>query len=68
MKCPKCEGEMELGIVSDSYGQVGNLQKQSQWAKKVNSVLKIFQAGLDGAKSIKSYRCKSCGYLENYAE
>lgn len=61
MKCPKCEGEMELGIIADRSGSYD--KEAAQWAKG-----KYLGWFLKDAQNIKSYRCKKCGYLESYAK
>jgi predicted nucleic-acid-binding Zn-ribbon protein len=62
-KCPKCGGEFEEGFVADKYSQTGAISKP-QWGTKTM----LGFIGLKSAHKVKTYRCKSCGYLESYAE
>ncbi len=60
-KCPKCDSDMERGQLLDlGYAT----SKAQSWAKQASSVLGL---GAKGERKIISFRCKSCGYLENYA-
>ena len=61
MKCPKCNGEMDEGMIPEAHNMGTVLS--SVWAKKLS-----FMKGLENKHSIISYRCTSCGYLENYAK
>lgn len=57
-KCVKCGGKMEQGVIVDhKYTST----TQSKWAKATT----LF--GSRGRRNIDSYRCKKCGYIENYA-
>lgn len=62
-KCPKCGGEMEEGMLPDR-AESFVWKEHLRWAKGLNI------AGLHAkeAKNVVSYRCKKCGYLENYAK
>ena len=61
MKCPKCSKEMEEGIIVDSvYAGVA----KGRWASKIT----LGGLSTNNSKTIKSFRCKNCGYLENYAK
>lgn len=62
MKCPKCDSELEEGLIIDHYG--GGYKKTS-WASRITSE---FWAQAEKEIEIKSYRCPACGYLENYAK
>jgi len=57
MKCPKCNSEMEEGMIVDDY------KGKSGWVKELSS-----QFDLKDTKTIKSFRCKTCGFLESYAK
>jgi len=57
LKCSKCGGEMEEGLLEDTFLAIGKTVQN--WAKISN---------LNDRKRIKSYRCKTCGYLESYAK
>ena len=60
-KCSKCQGNMEEGISVDfTYGG----PRKGSWASKIS------WGGLktDNMKTIDSYRCTQCGYIENYAK
>lgn len=64
--CPKCSGHMEQGFVPDNtYGA----RLVSHWAP--GAPRKSFWQGtkLPAAKlvPIGTFRCESCGYLEEYA-
>lgn len=67
LKCPRCQGTMEVGVVVDRahYGVptretwVPGIPKWSRW-----SGLKI--GGLPNLP-VTSYRCEKCGFLESYA-
>lgn len=61
--CPKCNGKMEKGIILDST-QFSSTK--ARWAKSVG--IQLFGVGVKNAKTIISYRCENCGYLENYAK
>jgi hypothetical protein len=51
-KCPKCNGEMEIGYLRDA----------PYWRKGTS----LWQVGF--GTRVYAYRCKSCGYIELYAE
>lgn len=62
-KCPKCGGEFEEGLLPDkSYLSVF----QQVWGTKIQT---FFGGGrdLDNQRKVVTYRCRSCGYLESYA-
>lgn len=58
LKCVKCGGEMEKGFSIDN-AYIGWFQLR--WVTKMG----IFSG--ENEKKIDTYRCKSCGYLESYA-
>jgi hypothetical protein len=60
-KCSKCNGNMEKGYLMDQTHIMSGPQK---WAKHGTSSMEI---GSKDTKRIISYRCKSCGFLENFA-
>ncbi len=58
MKCAKCNGEMEEGMVKGSSGHDAG----QKWGKEIN-----WRGRVKNGKDIVVYRCTSCGYLESYA-
>ncbi len=58
MKCQKCGGEMEEGLM-----KTPNMSPNEVWGTKVNIL-----GYLENKKEVKTYRCKKCGYLESYAK
>ena len=63
MKCPKCKGEMEEGVIFDR-GHLNVLSTQ----KFGTGIKGMLFRKIENEKNILSYRCKSCGYLESYAK
>ncbi len=66
-KCPKCRKEMERGFLLDqAYGTA----KASDWIK--GPVERSFWTGVKTRgkerRSVVTYRCVGCGYLESYAK
>lgn len=61
-KCPKCNSEMEEGIIADSYSNTA--KRKSQWG----SGLLLGFISLKNPKDIQSFRCKECDFIENYAK
>lgn len=64
MKCPKCGGEMEKGLIAD---QGYLIAIKSSWGSELR-MGGILNFGLENKKEITTFRCKSCGYLESYAK
>lgn len=66
LKCPKCGGEMEIGTLIADRGAPGTISILTKFATNVK---RSFWWGLvaDTKTEIKTYHCKSCGYLESYA-
>jgi hypothetical protein len=62
--CPKCKGSMEPGVVLDYWAL--NSVNQTMWAPFCPT-LNLLSKQPDKRK-ITSYRCASCGYLEEYAK
>jgi predicted nucleic-acid-binding Zn-ribbon protein len=60
-KCPKCNGDMEKGNLMDETYLSSAPQK---WAKHATGFMGV---GSKDTKKITSYRCKNCGFLENFA-
>jgi predicted nucleic-acid-binding Zn-ribbon protein len=60
-KCPKCSGEFEEGIIASFTGMLSN---EVKWGTGISKIT----GALENQQSIKNYRCKNCGYLENYAQ
>jgi predicted nucleic-acid-binding Zn-ribbon protein len=52
-KCPKCNGEMTMGILS--------IQSAPGW--EINWRLKLRKLG----EKIVAFRCRECGYTELYS-
>lgn len=63
--CPKCDGDMVEGFVTDNtYGSMN----PSSWAE--GTPKPSFWGGTKQPKTtlpITTYRCTNCGYLEAYA-
>lgn len=59
--CPKCNSEMEKGLILTPGGVVGASWLSEQ---RVNQLL----GAVHNAPQIKAYKCVSCGYVENYVE
>jgi len=62
--CAKCQGEMKEGFVLD-WGHGAAIA--SQWAPGEPRYSLWFGVHVEERLKIKSFRCNSCGYLENYA-
>jgi hypothetical protein len=64
--CPKCSGHMEQGFVPDN---THGARLVSHWA--AGFPRKSFWQGIKLPEAelipIATFRCKSCGYLEEYA-
>lgn len=66
-QCPKCNGEMEEGYMHDSQNTWFDLiTKKVQWVRGGKNLDKALNT--QSKLPISTYRCKQCGYLENYAE
>ena len=63
MKCLKCEGEMEKGVMADYAGDVGERNEDPEWGSGTN-----WLGMLKEKKKVVTYRCTKCGYLESYAK
>jgi hypothetical protein len=70
LTCPKCNGVMEQGWILDS---AHSSSFQSAWVEgePQSSIFGVFTGGKKAGgrvrRSIDSYRCTACGYLELYA-
>lgn len=60
MKCSKCQGEMEAGIM---YSHGGPYTGVAIWGKS-----RAFWGKVEGKKDVITYHCNNCGYLESYAK
>ncbi|MEN9389425.1 MAG: hypothetical protein RLY61_509 [Candidatus Parcubacteria bacterium] len=60
-KWPRCSSEMEEGKTKSR----GGYARFNIWGQGGTSFWGTFKKNI---KEITSYRCKSCGYLESYAE
>jgi len=58
MKCSKCNGEMEKGLVKPKRGTPTEV-----WGTKLNII-----GDLDNSIDVITYRCQKCEYLESYAK
>ncbi|OGG15115.1 hypothetical protein A2773_04465 [Candidatus Gottesmanbacteria bacterium RIFCSPHIGHO2_01_FULL_39_10] len=61
-KCPECDGEMEEGLIADFIPAGAT---PPQWGTKLK------WGGIRGVENkheVKTYRCKSCGFLKSYAK
>lgn len=67
LKCEKCGGEMEKGLLVQSVPTGGiSLRGRVSWVSRIH-------VGLIGVKffdqhSVESYKCNKCGYLESYGK
>jgi len=59
MKCPKCSGEMEEGMVKCRSGYTG----KEEWGKEIG-----WMGLMKNGKPVVTHRCSKCGYLESYAK
>jgi phage FluMu protein Com len=64
-KCPKCNGQMELGVIVDQgdHGQC----KVNEWSEGPPEKSFWFGLKVKNPHPIKTYRCRLCGFLESYA-
>ena len=65
IKCSKCSGEMQEGLVVD-LNYAGILQ--SMWVDD-HAGKSVDPGAVDGKRKLKTitYRCSACGYLDSYA-
>ncbi len=68
LKCPKCQGEMVQGFIPDSGS--ANAKYVSSWVEgqPKRSWFEYTKVPVGGGTPIAAFRCKSCGYLEFYAD
>jgi hypothetical protein len=67
LACPKCESAMEAGVVHDRG--YGNLPLQQTWGKgKTEFSMKSGLKTTFGTRTVATWRCTGCGYLESYAK
>lgn len=68
-KCPKCGGEMENGVLTNRNYPIPfkALNRQLVWGSKLIEKL-IGPVTLEKETLVKTYKCKTCGYLESYAK
>ncbi|HRO04270.1 MAG TPA: PF20097 family protein [Terricaulis sp.] len=68
LTCPKCQGGMQKGWVLDSAH--GGSRAISTWVEGEPKPSIWLGLKLGGATPIplESWRCKRCGFLENYAK
>ena len=59
-KCSKCNGEMEQGTFGGLYGNIVPWAKGSMFLKWVSD--------RNESRTVVVYRCKTCGYLETFAQ
>ncbi len=64
LKCEKCGGEMEEGHIIEFDGSV--IPIKEKWGTSAKAGW--FGANIENKKTVFAYRCKSCGYLEQYAK
>ncbi len=62
MKSPKCGGETEEGFIPGNSGLLYGFKQV--WMTKIKALGMIFE----NPHVAKTFRCKSCGYLESYAK
>lgn len=60
MKCPKCQGEMEKGLMLTPGGVVG-----VRWSKGEPG---FFGTVVINKPKIFAYSCSKCGFIESYVE
>lgn len=75
--CPKCQAEMEHGFQVDGVDR--KVYRQAQWApgppesrEQTFLGMKVFEEWClkleeEDLKTITTYRCTDCGFLEHYA-
>jgi len=65
MKCPKCQSEMEEGVVADRGHY--DAAEYPEWGTKIEQKLIRPMSKVINKKYVSTYRCKKCGFLESYA-
>lgn len=64
IKCPKCGGDMEKGVVPNlGMFETETIQK---WTKVIKRIQFRWSPSL--TKDVVTFRCISCGFLESYAK
>lgn len=66
INCPKCRGEMEVGVIPDmTHGPalVGSWQRGAPEKGPFGGLRRLGRERLE----ITAYRCTACGFLECYA-
>lgn len=66
-RCPKCQGEMEVGFVQDRIDKL--YEVGSQWAAgtPAKSFFGVLKRPARSPIPIGTFRCVVCGFLESYA-
>jgi hypothetical protein len=62
MKCPKCQGEMESGLIPDAGYSVVRWRPGPTPKGFLNRIKAVKTPGYQ----LAAYRCKKCGFLEMY--
>lgn len=70
MRCAKCNGEMEKGLIMPQpafgFGWQRKIAMTLIWGKNVKRYLWSGLSYEYGGK-VETHKCKKCGYLESYA-
>lgn len=67
MKCVKCGGEMEEGVLIADIVNLGPSIVPTKFAKGIKSSI-LWGKTADTKAEVKVYKCVQCGYLESYAK
>lgn len=68
MKCIKCDGEMEKGIIvpKPAFGWFKSTNLKLVWGSKLKMSM-LTGVTYENEQLVHTYKCKKCGYLESYA-
>lgn len=66
IKCPKCDGEMDEGLIADKTTDL-SMHYKPKWTTKIRG-FNLLGGGLESPREVKTFRCKKCCYLESYAK
>jgi hypothetical protein len=65
-QCPKCGGSFEEGLIADQH--YGDEFERQFWGTKILRRLAGLHTKLENERTVVTFRCTNCNYLESYAK